>query len=303
MAKQKQEGFKIAGAVEYKGQKLKCNSLYAEPKLDGMRMIIVISGGKGKAYTRNGCEIINAKHIIKALADRPALFYNRVLDGEAVILNDKGKVDFNLTQSVCMTESKHSEAKRLLVRVFDILRLDEWDQKIGVYPLSYRKKVLRKFLTRLNSPLVQLVKYKHIQADELSMKSHLRKMVRAGVEGSVFKNPDSVYSFRKNSDWLKLKPYQECDVEVTGMKPGKKGKTGQMLGLIGSLDCKTVIDGKPITFNTSGMTMKVRKQLTELHKKKKLIGLIVEVRHEGVTVKNKVRFPRIRRVRFEKDKI
>lgn len=303
MAKQKQDGFKIAGATEYKGKPLKCEYLYAEPKLDGMRMIIIMRKGKGKAYTRNGCEIANAKYIIRELENRPALFSDCVIDSEAVILDENGKVDFNLTQSVCMTETKHPDAKRLICRAFDHIRLAEWDVKIGKQWLEDRKKVLSSKLHRFKSDRVELVRYQKIEATNKAIYAHLRKMVKRKVEGGVYKKPDKPYSFRKNTDWLKLKPYEECDAQVTGMKPGKKGKTGQMLGLIGSLDCKTKIAGKPITFNTSGMSMKVRKQLTQLHKKKNLIGLIVEVRHEGVTVKNKVRFPRVRRVRFEKDEI
>jgi ATP-dependent DNA ligase len=300
MSKTKQSNFKIAGAVEFKGRPLKCDYLYAEEKLDGMRMIIVMDKGKGFAYTRNGCEITNAKYIIRELENRPALFWDVVLDGEAVILKDNGKVDFNLSQSICMTETPHERAKDLTYRVFDILRLSEWKAQKGEKKLVYRKKKLEIFLKRLSSKRITIVPYRKIKATDADIKSHLRKMVRKGFEGSVFKKPESVYSFRKNNDWLKLKPFQEGDFEIIGTKPGKKGKTGQMLGLIGSLEVKGVVDGKKVTFNSSGMSMALRKEMTAMHKKKKLVGKIVEVHHEGLTVKNKVRFPRFQRLRLDK---
>lgn len=298
--KTKQEDFKIAGAVEYKGQKLKYDELYAEPKLDGMRMKIVMYGSKGVAYTRGGCEMVNAKHVISELEARPALFHNRVLDGEAVIYDEAGKVDFNLTQSVCMTETPHPRAKDLQYRVFDVLKTGDWKLKICKDTLAHRKNTLKRLLDRLHSKRIVRVKHKAIKADILEMRSFMKRMRKLGYEGGVYKNPASFYSYRKNNDWWKLKPYTEGDFEITGVKAGKKGKTGQMLGLIGSLHVKGVVDGKAVTFHSSGMTMKLRKEMTAMHKKGKLVGLTVETKHEGLTVKNKVRFPRFQRLRLDK---
>jgi ATP-dependent DNA ligase len=296
----KTEGFKIAGAVELTENKKLPDWLIAEEKLDGVRTVIVMEDGKGTAYTRNGVKMVNADHIISELESFPDSFANCMIDGEAVIFNKDGSVDWNTTLSVCNTQKKHPRAKDLQWRTFDYLTLAEWKSRKGIYPLTIRKKKLAKRIKRLKSKRISVIKYELIKGTWKSVRKFFKECLKNHHEGSIFKKHDSIYSFRKNNDWWKMKPYLENDFKIVGMKPGKEGKTGQMLGLIGSLDCAGKIGTKKITFNASGMNMDLRKQMTELHKKKKLVGKIVEVRHEGVTVNNKVRFPRFIRLRLDK---
>lgn len=288
--------FKLAGAIEFKEQKLDTDVVFAEDKLDGLRMVVIVRDGKALAYTRNGIEIPNAKLITDAIEKR--FKHSGVFDGEGIALPD-----WNNTQSVMMTQIYDKKlASQLRYRTFDFLRIKEWDKKECRHTLQQRKEKLKELINAIKSQRISYLPHNILKYKKDEINKFMRVRAAAGLEGGVFKDPNSYYSFRKNKDWLKLKPYQECDAVVTGMKPGKKGKTGQMLGLIGSLDVKCKIDHKKITFNTSGMDMDVRRQLTNLYEANRLKGIVVEVRHEGVTVNGKVRFPRVTRVRFDKDK-
>ena len=289
----KLSNFKIAGALEYKGKPIKSDIVFAEDKLDGLRLIVIVRDGTAKAYTRNGTDVPNAQYIVDAIEDLGDEF-SGVFDGEAYC------DDWNKTSSIVMTQSEHPDATELKYRVFDFLRIKEWDAKLCISTLENRKYKLESLVRHIKSKRVLYLPHVKLKADQKSIETFMNARALAGLEGGVFKLPDSYYSFKKSKDWLKLKPYKESDCKIVGMKPGKKGKTGQMLGLIGSLEVEGVVDGKRVKFNSSGMTMELRKQMTEMHKKKKLIGKIVEVRHEGLTVNNKVRFPRFQRIRLDK---
>lgn len=295
-------GFKIAGAVDYKGKEIKSDYLIAEDKLDGNRMIVIIIGGEPKAYTRSGIEIPNAKYVLRELENKERL-WNCVLDGEAVVLDKDGKVKFEATSSVCNTQSKHPDAKNLHYRVFDYLSLIQWESKKCLTPLVERKKILLKLFAHHKGKRVSITKFAVIEATPAAMSKFMEECISRGLEGGMYKLIMSFYSFRKNNDWLKMKPYKEADFKIVGMKPGKKGKTGQMFGLIGSLQVVGKVAGVKVKFYSSGMNMKLRKKLTELHKKRKLVGKIIEARHEGLTVKNKVRFPRFKRLRTDKEQV
>lgn len=268
----------------------------AEAKLDGLRgNIILKANGKCKAYSSNGCLVPNARHICKKIAK--ALSHQEiVLDGEFFC------TDWNLTQSVVMTQKKHPRAKELRLRTFDGLSLHHYMTKTS-HILTARKKILKSWLKKINSSHVVWLSYEMVPNNKKALTEFYKRMLKAGHEGAMFKDPDAEYTFKRSKVWLRWKPKlgKNIDCKVTDIKWGNKGKTGRLLGLIGSLECEFKQGKKKITFNCSGMTMPERKRLTKMHKKGKLLGRMIEIEHEGITVKNKVRFPQFVRERKDKD--
>jgi ATP-dependent DNA ligase len=297
MPKQKKlANFKLAGAKEFNAKrKLKWRYAIAEDKFDGLRLVVIVRSGVAKAYTRNGCKVINAKYICREI--EKSGIENLFIDGEGVCFPD-----WNKSASVIKTLKPHKDAKQLELRAFDCLTLSEWDRKKCTMPLCARKQRLKELIEGYRLIRTKYVSHEKLESTPDQFEAFVKARVKQKKEGGVFKDPDSMYAFKKSSDWLKLKPVKELDAKIIDVKWGNKGKTGQMLGLIGSIECKGKIGNKKVTFNSSGMSMHLRKKMTRMHRKGKLIGKIVEVHYDCITVHNKIRFPRFERLRIDKDK-
>lgn len=299
MAKRKKIPMALAGCHVYKGQKLDWRYAYAEKKMDGYRGVLIFnSEGKGKAYTHNGCEVHNASHIIKAM-EHSKLFRACVLDGEFLCQGN-----WNDTGSVVMTQTKHVDAKRLSFNAFDYIHYAVWLIQADTPILYFRKQdlyeLIRKYKNKniVTFDYLNFVKHKKLKATPSAIERFMKKQVKRGHEGCVIKNPDSLYAFKKSSDWLKVKPSYPVDLKIVGVTAGKNRFA--KLKWLGALILKGKVDGKTVSVKCSGMTDEQREQFTKMHKKGKLVGLVAEIKHEGITVNNAVRFPRFNRLRLDK---
>ena len=120
--------------------------------------------------------------------------------------------------------------------------------------------------------------------------------IAGGYEGIMIKDVDAVYESKRTHSWLKLKPFIEVTLEVTGVEQG----TGRNEGKLGALVCSGTDDGKDIVTNVgSGLTDKAREQYW--NSQDSLIGHLVEVRADAVTQNQdgtfSLRFPRFLRFR------
>jgi ATP-dependent DNA ligase len=233
----------------------------------------------------------NAKYICEAVDKLKEAW---VFDGEFYVKN------WNKTQSLVMTQSEHPDAKELCISVFDAMPFKDWMAKESE-PLSIRRARVDRLVAKIKSVNVTSMKFFLVRNRKKDILDAYNRALNNGNEGLMLKDPDAAYPFKRDKVWLRHKPKITSDCEVTGIKWGNKGKTGQMLGLIGSLGCKFKWRGKRITFNCSGMDMLMRRKLTKMYKREELVGKIVEVEHEGVTVHGKVRFPQMQRLRLDKD--
>ena len=109
------------------------NEWLFELKLDGYRAIAELRNGKLLFYSRNGLSLIKRyPPIVVALRK---LKMDMVLDGEIVLLNEKGKPDFQKLQNYSRNNSYS-----LAYYVFDILSFEGNDLKD--LPLIERKKIV-----------------------------------------------------------------------------------------------------------------------------------------------------------------
>lgn len=65
----------------------------------------------------------------------------------------------------------------------------------------------------------------------------LKKVTDAGGEGLMLRDPDSVWFPKRRPFLLKVKPRHDAEATIVGFTAGKKGKTGQFLGKLGTLNC------------------------------------------------------------------
>jgi bifunctional non-homologous end joining protein LigD len=194
-----------------------------EIKLDGFRIVAYINEGNVKLQTRNLKDYTSKFTQITSALQKWK--HNAVLDGEVVMLNDRGVSNFNALQNW-----RNDNDGPLYYFVFDLLWLDGKDYMNE--PLYRRKSALKNILPK--SPIVIY------QSEIMTHGIPAFKMAQGeGLEGIVAKKVDSIYrSGVRTKDWLKLKVMQEDDFIIAGYTKN------QGAGLFSTLILGKYIEGK-----------------------------------------------------------
>jgi bifunctional non-homologous end joining protein LigD len=184
-----------------------------EIKLDGYRTQAHIHSGRAAIYTRRGYDWTDRfSSITEALRALPAK--EAILDGEVVVLDDRGASDFHRLQE----DLAKRRSDRLTYFAFDLLYLDGFDLRST--PLVHRKQLLAELLHGLSSTRVRLSE--HIEADGLAV---FERACSMRLEGIVSKQRDSPYRSGRQELWLKSKCTKSDSypivafVEKLGAKP------------------------------------------------------------------------------------
>jgi bifunctional non-homologous end joining protein LigD len=181
-----------------------------EVKWDGYRAIAYKD--KRVALISRGQKSYNARfpEIVKALSSLPGRF---VVDGEIVILDAKGRSQFQLLQNY-----QRKKGGIPYYYLFDILSYEGKD--LTKLPLIDRKEILKKLLSGSKRSLLKFSD--HIEKNGIAF---FRKAKRKGLEGIIAKKRDSTYQFRRSKDWLKIKTGKRQEVVIGGFTQPKGGRT------------------------------------------------------------------------------
>lgn len=173
-----------------------------EVKWDGYRAVALMNKANVEILSRNK-KSFNDKFypILEALKQWNI---KAVVDGEIVVVNDKGLADFSALQGW------RSEADgQLFYYVFDLLWLDGKDVK-GL-PLTDRKQLLQQIIPA-EDPVIRFSE--NFEADGLSFFKMAEKM---GLEGIMAKKADSLYlEGDRTENWLKIKTALRQEVVIGG---------------------------------------------------------------------------------------
>jgi DNA ligase-1 len=119
-----------------------------------------------------------------------------------------------------------------------------------------------------------------------------------GYEGLMIKPVSEGYKCKRSHAWLKIKPFIEVTLEVTGFEEG----TGKNAGMLGALIVEGTDDGKFFQLNVgSGLTDDMRKDVWAV--KDAVVGQLVEIRADAATQSQdaedtwSLRFPRFKTFR------
>lgn len=193
-----------------------------EVKWDGVRGLISLKDGAITICTRNNnrCErqypeLLVLPHYLAA--------EEAILDGEIVVLDEKGVSKFDLIQPRIHTQDAHAIAKMgqknpVHLYVFDLLYLDGYD--LRKVDLVERKRALAAIL----KPFPLLRFSDHFEGGE----ELLDAARQSGLEGLVAKRKKSCYESRRSSDWLKLKLTTEQEFVIAGYTPGERDTFGSL---------------------------------------------------------------------------
>lgn len=221
-----------------------------ELKLDGYRTEVVKKNGTVDVYSRRGNRV-NDKFpsIAAAFKKIPA---ESVIDGELVVLDSKGKPDFNRLQNLRRGEQPFFYA-------FDVLAYKGRD--LCGLPLRERRRVLESALIGMADPI------------RLSpvFDSPVRDIVRAvrenELEGIVAKRRDSNYEAgKRRGAWVKYKTHKGQELVIGGYIPGKYGFDALLVGYYD--DGKLIFNAKVRNGFTPATRMEVAKHFRGLETSK-----------------------------------
>lgn len=195
-----------------------------EVKWDGFRALAFIQDGKVALKSRNRL-LFNQKFppIYDSLKKIKG---SAILDGEIVVVDSKGKSDFQLVQNYQKKIAAATKAHEgtLCYYVFDILYHDGRD--LRALPLIERKEILKKFINQINLPLIRFSD--HVLA---SGKSFFKAASKEHLEGIVGKKIASEYQSKRSADWVKIKTSLRQEVVVCGFT-APRGSRKQLGALI-----------------------------------------------------------------------
>lgn len=275
-----------------------------EPKLDGVRVLMICSPTGVLSYSRNGKIFENFGHIEQQLLDHmPELVArtghdNFVLDGEVV-----GESFQALMKQARKKEG--AQATDCVFHVFDFIPMVDFTRGHWNAPLKTRLKMgLEKIEWTVDKmPNVELLTSHTVDLDTSEGRDQLeryaRDSVEQGYEGIMIKSLEAPYECKRNTFWLKWKPTITVDLPIVDMEEG----TGRNSGRLGAFICSGWDGDRQITVNVgSGFSDEDRDDYWQ--NRSTVIGRTAEVLCDSVT-KNQdgtysLRFPRF--VRFRDDK-
>ena len=198
-----------------------------EIKFDGYRLLTRIEGALVRCFTRNGKDWSAKLPALVKAAGQLGLG-SGWLDGEIVMLNDKGLPDFGALQNVFDSAHKAATAE-IVYFVFDLPYADGLD--LRALALTERRDRLRAVLTRQPQGSIRFS-----EAFAQAPQDLLASAKRLGLEGVVGKRGSSHYRSSHSPDWIKLKTQLRQEFVIGGYTAPKGARAGLGALLLGVHD-------------------------------------------------------------------
>lgn len=268
-----------------------------EPKLDGIRVIIMVHPDKSVTYqSRNGRLLDMFSHLDAAanrlarrLAKRDGTYKSgAALDGEMVSESAKFA---DISGAI---HRKNHTADYARFHCFHVMPMSDFYKGIDAVSQLQRMHQLKQCVDNSRD----LIRYRapiFVESDS-AVQQYYARLRKSGYEGAMVKRVALPWAGKRSDGWLKMKPTETEDVLVTSIKPGK----GKYKGTIGALVCNRVLkDGKlGARVQVSGMTDKQRDEWQE--HPNRILQKMIEVEFHEPTESTKLRHPRFKCLRGDK---
>ena len=273
-----------------------------EQKLDGVRVLAVITKTTVNLYSRNGKPFDNFPHIVEALDliknKFAKLFQSHphgfVLDGEIIGESFQALMKQAQRKSDVMTAG-------MTYSVFDWIPLADFER--GFWNAQQHKRLDRLEEYRAvfeSTDCVRIMDGITVDLDSAEghdiMRRYAEDAVAAGFEGIMIKDLGAPYECRRSTFWMKWKPTMTVDLAIVGFEQG----TGRNEGRLGAIICEGDDNGRRICVNVgSGLSDADRDEYWRA--RDQLLGDVIEVEADAVTQNQdgtySLRFPRFVRFR------
>lgn len=268
-----------------------------ECKLDGVRVLAVVSRPGVNLYSRNGKPFDNFPQVAEAIENiskKLSIQMPFVLDGEIV-----GESFQALMKQAQRKENAKTEG--MTYHVFDVIPLADFERGYWNAQQYKRINLLEDNRARFDqTDCVRVMPGMDVDLDTAEGHDVMRRFaedaVAQGFEGIMIKDVGAPYECRRSSFWMKWKPVITVDLNIVGFEEG----TGRNAGRLGAIICEGEDNGRRINVNVgSGLSDADRDEYWSA--RDKLLGDVVEVAADAVTQNQdgtySLRFPRFVRFR------
>jgi DNA ligase-1 len=268
-----------------------------EQKLDGVRVLAVVTAAGVNLYSRNGKPFENFPQIadaVHSIAKKLSVQMPFVLDGEIIGESFQALMKQAQRKSDVKTEG-------MVYSVFDVIPLQDFERGHWNTPQHRRLNLLEDNRARFEqTDCVRVMDGITVDLDTAEghdiMRRYADDAVAAGFEGIVIKDIGAPYECRRSTFWMKWKPTITVDLNIVGFEQG----TGRNSERLGAIICEGVDDDRSINVNVgSGLSDADRDQYWLA--RDQLLGCVVEVEADAVTQNQdgtySLRFPRFVRFR------
>lgn len=249
--------------------------MWASEKYDGIFCCAIKINGEVHIFSRTGEEYLSMDHL-KPFFDRFIGTLQESVIFEAYILNS----DLGVISGACRdTKAQHPE----LIAMMHTGVCDNKRMLTNCYPPRLGKNQMDDNVYFIH----------HTKANSLEEAMEIAKEVWArGGEGVILNAIDNEYKpGMRDLSMIKIKEKVTYDLEVVGVNKGK----GKFTNMVGAIFCRW----KTGNINVSGMTDLQRKEWWV--NPNKIIGQIVEIEAMKPSSKGKLREPRFKGIRYDKD--
>lgn len=261
-------------------------------KLDGVNLTCFKRGESITFFTRQGKQVDGLADLTEQYKELP----DGVYFGEALYSNEDEAKDRKELYRLSTGElNSKRENKKISHWIFDYQTLEEWDSEKFITPYSNTIRTLENIFSKNKLKNIKMVPLIYQGTGKEIAFELLKKAKKDGWEGLVLRYSSSVYQKKRSSDFVKLKPFVEVDLRITGFKEFKHPNQ------LGSFICED--DEHTIKCSVgSGFSKEQRYDFWK--RKNEFLGKIVEVQTMEIT-ENKsgqksLRFPVF--IRFRDDK-
>ncbi|AOM78765.1 DNA ligase D [Pedobacter steynii] len=172
-----------------------------EIKWDGYRAVAFMNKGEVSLKSRNDKPF--EKKFYPVYEQLKEWGINAIIDGEVVVVNEKGKASFGALQNW-----RNESDGELLYYVFDVLWYNGYD--LTHLPLVDRRAILAELIPEKSSILLS----KSFETSGIEFLSAVKHM---GLEGIIAKRAESIYnSGGRTTDWLKIKASRGQEAVIGG---------------------------------------------------------------------------------------
>ena len=273
-----------------------------EQKLDGVRVLAVVTKTTVNLYSRNGKPFDNFSQIVKSLEDIKHKFAKLLQACPRGIVLD-GEIIGESFQALMKQAQRKSDVETdgMTYSVFDIIPLADFERGYWNAQQHKRLHLLEEHRAVFEmTDCVRIMDGIDVNLDLAEGHDILRRYaedaVAAGFEGIMIKDLDAPYECKRSTFWMKWKPVITVDLNIVGFEEG----TGRNLGRLGAIICEGVDNERDICVNVgSGLSDANRDEYWSA--RDDLLGRVVEVAADAVTQNQdgtySLRFPRFLRFR------
>jgi DNA ligase-1 len=273
-----------------------------EQKLDGVRVLAVVTKTTVNLYSRNGKPFDNFPHIVESLEDIKNKFAKLFQSNPHGIVLD-GEIIGESFQALMKQAQRKSDVETtdMVYSVFDVMPLADFERGFWNAQQHKRLAMLEQYRAVFDSTdCVRLMNGIEVDLDTAEghdiMRRYAEDSVAAGFEGIMIKDLGAPYECRRSTFWMKWKPTITVDLNIVGFEEG----TGRNEGRLGAIICEGVDNDRCINVNVgSGLSDANRDEYWSA--RDQLLGNVVEVEADAVTQNQdgtySLRFPRFVRFR------